>query len=144
MDWHERIESLKAGLFGLMAAGLTVGLTTLIGYGVQLNGSGSEPLLSNALVSLESLISGAIALLSGFLFGVTYRYIIRSDRNPHLKSGAILAFGLVRGLAQIDVGFSAHSHPWLLMIGLGESMLMFAIAQILLDWAIAMKWVKSF
>jgi hypothetical protein len=43
-------------------------------------------------------VSGAVASVNGLLFGVTYRYIIRSDKNPQLKAGGILAFGLVRGL----------------------------------------------
>ncbi|NJN88715.1 MAG: hypothetical protein HC881_23575, partial [Leptolyngbyaceae cyanobacterium SL_7_1] len=53
-------------------------------------------------IQLPMLLQGAIALATGFLFGVSYRYIVRQDENSHLKSGAILAFGIIRGLAQID------------------------------------------
>lgn len=54
-------------------------------------------------------MSGAIAFFSGLLFGVTYRYLIRSDKNPQLKAGGVLAFGLVRGLTQIELGWNSHS-----------------------------------
>jgi hypothetical protein len=58
------------------------------------------------IVNLQVLLSGIILGFSGFLFGVTYRYIIRVDTNPHLKTGGILVFGLVRGLTQIEVGWN--------------------------------------
>ena len=80
----ERIESLKAGGIAGIAFGITYGLSVLVNRAFGLNAE-------------ETLIKLAIALLSGFLFGVTYRYIIRTDSNSHLKEGAILAFGLVRG-----------------------------------------------
>jgi hypothetical protein len=43
------------------------------------------------------------------LFGVTYRYIIQEDSNPQLKAGAVLAFGLVRGLTVLDIGLNILS-----------------------------------
>jgi len=40
---------------------------------------------------------------TGFLFGITYRYAVRSDpANPHLKSGAIGAFALTRTFAAVE------------------------------------------
>jgi len=36
-------------------------------------------------------------------------YLIRSDKNPQLKAGGVLAFGLVRGLTQIELGWNSHS-----------------------------------
>ena len=82
----------------------------------------------------------AIAFSSGFLFGVTYRYIIRGDRNNHLQEGAILAFGLVRGFALIEG--TAITPMWLLLIG--ESILSFAIASFSLNLAIKLKLLKPF
>jgi hypothetical protein len=95
--------------------------------------------------ALTELIGGAIAAISGFLFGVTYRYIVRDDRNPHLKSGAVAAFGLVRGLAEVDAGLHLQSHNlwWFSLVTL-ESVLLFAIARIALDFAISQGWIDTF
>lgn len=102
----ERLESLKAGVIGSISLGLAFLSTSfinilwldkyfhLVGYHT-IN-----------MVSLQVLSSGVIAGFSGFLFGVTYRYIIRVDTNPHLKTGGIWDFGLVRGLTQIEVGWN--------------------------------------
>ena len=101
----ERLESLKAGVIGSVSLGLAFLSTSfinvlwldkyfhLVGYHT-IN-----------MVSLQVLSSGVIAGFSGFLFGVTYRYIIRVDTNPHLKTGGIWDFGL-RGLTQIEVGWN--------------------------------------
>lgn len=143
IDLTERIESLKAGILGAVAAAFAFGMLILLndrGLASQLPGITGLPTAQN----FSSLvISGAIAKLSGFLFGVTYRYIIRQDKNLHLKSGAVLAFGLVRGLAQVDV---AHLQTtWLpLVLMVGESMFLFAIVRLILDWALAQQWVKPF
>lgn len=85
----------------------------------------------------------AIAWASGFLFGVTYRHIIRDDDNPHLKDGAVLAFGIVRGLALLeDTDFSDRF--WFSAILGVESIICFAIARSILDLAFQKKWVKPF
>ncbi|MEH2209900.1 MAG: hypothetical protein V7K84_04630 [Nostoc sp.] len=89
-------------------------------------------------------MSGAVATFTGFLFGVTYRYIIRSDRNPQLKAGGVLAFGLVRGLTQIELGWNSHSTIWSFLVLAAESLLWFALAAIALDIAIQFRWVKPF
>ncbi|MEO0842778.1 MAG: hypothetical protein AAF063_28275, partial [Cyanobacteria bacterium J06643_5] len=90
------------------------------------------------------LISFGIAGFSGFLFGVTYRYIIREDKNLQLKSGSVLAFGLVRGLAQVDIGLN-YSLSILLLAAISlESILEFAIAAFILDRAIKFCWIKPF
>ncbi|MBL1178346.1 MAG: hypothetical protein FWK01_25160 [Pantanalinema sp. GBBB05] len=142
MDLTERIESLKVGILGAVAAAMAFGMFVLLNtYGLdhQLPVTG----LPTAQDVTSLVISGAIAKLSGFLFGVTYRYIIRQDKNIHLRSGAVLAFGLVRGLAQVDVAYPQTA--WLpLVLMVGESMLLFAIVRIVLDWALAQQWVKPF
>ena len=143
----ERIESLKAGLLGAAIATLTFSLMTLsdrlLFQGPEWAETHQIPILNDWLVTPE-FISGAIAALAGFLFGVTYRYIVRQDDNPHLKSGAVLAFGLVRGLAQVDTVLAHQSDPLLLVILTGESVLLFAIAQVGLEVAFRQGWVKPF
>ncbi len=141
---QERIESLKAGLAGAIALFLGFLLVVAAHYLWRYT-----PLASTGFVPVygtggEGLISGAIALFSGFLFGVTYRYIIRTDDNPYLKSGAVGAFGLIRGLSQTDVGLMLHGNRWMLVLLIGESLLLVAIAQILLDWSIQKSWVRPF
>ncbi len=130
----ERVESVKAGTVAAMAGAIAFAGTLGVNYW----------LLEESVLGLVSLEKIAIATFSGFLFGVTYRYIIRQDANPHLKSGAILAFGLVRGLATVEV--SRMSWQNLLVSGLGvvESIALFAVAAAVLDWGLAQKWLKPF
>lgn len=140
----ERIESVKAGLFGALAAGCAAGVVRLVNGWLLAPHVAVLAVLQPEPNLVAASVSGAIALLSGFLFGVTYRYVIRQDHNPHLRSGAVLAFGLVRALAQIDTGWTPLT-PLLPFIVLGlESLLLFAAARILLDWAICQRWVKPF
>ena len=117
------------------------------------NFSNPDTLVDFSTVQLALAQAAGIAV-SGFLFGMTYRYVIRDDRNPHLKSGAVLAFGLVRAIPQIEPGIShiLGSIPnipnlqdvWpLAILGL-ESLILFAAARIVLDWAIERNWVKPF
>ena len=127
----ERIESLKAGGIAGTAFGITYGLSVLVNRTFGLN-------------TEETLIKLAIALLSGFLFGVTYRYIIRTDSNSHLKEGAILAFGLVRGGGLAEMTEPLVDNGVLLAIVLLEGMIGFAIARFCLDIALARQWLKPF
>jgi hypothetical protein len=134
-DRLERIESVKAGSLGGIAAGIVYGLTIAIDEIVWHE-------YSKSLLSLG--LGAAIAIVCGFLFGVTYRYIIRTDRNNHLNDGAVLAFGLVRGLAQVDVGEFALSQVWLDGLIVGKSVVMFAIARYAIDYALNANWVLPF
>jgi hypothetical protein len=84
----------------------------------------------------------AIAALSGFLFGVTCRYAIRQDENPHLSSGVVLAFGLVRGLAQVNGQDLSLSIFPLVVFAVLESILLFAVAYAGLSMAMRIGWVK--
>ncbi len=151
IDLAERIESIKAGVVGALTAGLAFSATQYIHRvwfasnlvdSVPLPAGVNGMWLANAF--LRDGIPVVIAALSGFLFGITYRYVIRQDRNLHLRSGAVLAFGLVRGLAQIDERL--HTPTSLLALGwLGiESLLLFACARIALDWALSQGWVRPF
>ncbi len=134
-DTIERIESVKAGSLGGIAAGISYGLMLTIDR-LRLHEH------SRAFVSLGLAVS--IAIVSGFLFGVTYRYIIRTDRNNHLNSGAVLAFGLVRGLAQVNVDEFDLSQVWMDSLIVAKSVVIFAIARYILDRALVKSWVLPF
>ena len=135
----ERIESVKAGttaaaVFGLTQAAL---MLTRAYFGIELETG--LAVLQNVL-SIELATHLSIAVVSGFLFGVTYRYIIRGDRNSHLQDGAVLAFGLVRGLASIEGTEFSLWWSWNLL----ESLVCFAVARIALDTALKLKLLKPF
>jgi hypothetical protein len=134
----ERIESLKAGIIGGLSLGVACFLTNSINNLVL---SQHFDILASLqfTASWHWLLSWAIAGFSGLLFGVTYRYIIRQDQNPQLKAGGVLAFGLVRGLAQIDAGWS-----WSFVVLAVESVLWFVVAAIVLDTALRIGWIKPF
>jgi hypothetical protein len=134
-DRLERIESIKAGSLGGIAAGIVDGMTILVDRSIWHE-------YSRSLLSLG--LEVAIALVSGFLFGVTYRYIIRTDRNDHLNTGAVLAFGLIRGLAQVDVHEFTLSQVWMDCLIVGKSILMFAIARSAIDYALNSSWILPF
>lgn len=133
----ERIESLKAGGIAGSAFSVAYGVCALANQSLGINPQ-------------ESWIKAAIALLSGFLFGVTYRYIIRTDSNPHLKDGAVLAFGLVRGggIAENTDHLFEHGflvdHGFLVSVLLIEGLICFAIARSCLDLALFRQWLKPF
>ena len=137
----ERIESVKAGIIGagtFAIAELVISLLKEIVVNTfpQYN-------LTPTIFSWELLLQLSFGAVSGFLFGVTYRYIIRDDRNSHLNDGAVLAFGLVRGLALIE-----HNLIWselmFLVYSIAQSIICFAVSRSILDLAIAHKVVKLF
>ena len=143
----ERIESLKAGILAASVASLAFVLLLTANQFVflpLLPGGWIAPVLIKA--SLQGLMaivrSIVIATVSGFLFGVTYRYVIRSDTNSQIQSGVVLAFSFVRGLAQIDtgVGITDTILPFVLLAI--ESWLMFSCCCIVLDQALKRRWVK--
>ncbi|KOP23506.1 hypothetical protein AMR41_25370 [Hapalosiphon sp. MRB220] len=140
----ERLESLKAGILAALCLLSAFLITSLINNLVLTQYFPELCSLAVELFNLQFLLSGAIASFSGLLFGVTYRYIIRLDQNPHLKAGGVLAFGLVRGLAQIDVGvaFAGDVLPFVVLTF--EGVLWFKLAAIALDTAIQQGWVKPF
>lgn len=143
MTAAERIESLKAGTLAALSFTLAYSLTQVVNSLVL--AEQFEVLAALHITdAVNLLVKVAIAGLSGFLFGVTYRYVIRDDKNPHLKSGAVLAFGLVRGLAPVEVEQNLTEAFWSLGILGIESVVCFAIARLSLDWAIHRHWVKPF
>lgn len=134
----ERIESVKAGILAAAVFGLMDALVIFLNHSLRNIAIDWQMWQITSVTDLALRL--AIAISSGFLFGVTYRYIIRSDRNNHLQEGAILAFGLVRGLALIEG--TTITPLWLLLIV--ESIGGFAIASFSLNSAMKFKLIKPF
>ncbi|MFN6535817.1 MAG: hypothetical protein RM021_005510 [Nostoc sp. EkiNYC01] len=139
----ERLQSLKAGIIGGFFLFSSFAITNLLKTFVLAK---YFPILASLKsdVNWHLWVSSAVAIFTGFLFGVTYRYIIRTDKNPQLKSGGVLAFGLVRGLTQIELGWNSHSTIWPFLVLAAESLLWFGIAAIALDIAMQQNWIKPF
>jgi len=135
---QERIESLKAGLIGAGAiAPVSLLLLTL---------GALWPALDVPIVSLTvpwpGLVHGAELGFTGFLFGVTYRYTVRRDiENRQLKAGTVMAFALVRALAQGDLGWHQGIAWPDLAVWMVEGLVLFAIAAFLLDLALNRGWL---
>ena len=134
----ERIESVKAGVLAAAVFGLMDALVILFNYSLR-NMAIDWQIWQISSIS-DFALCLAIAFMTGFLFGVTYRYIIRGDRNSHLQEGAILAFGLVRGFALIEG--TTITPLWLLLIV--ESISCFASASLSLNLAMKFKLIKPF
>ncbi|MEM7649851.1 MAG: hypothetical protein AAF283_11780 [Cyanobacteria bacterium P01_A01_bin.70] len=140
----ERLESLKAALCGAICAGL-LSLAQLLSHRWP-SLTSLPPLrdLFSSLAGLTLLVTGAIALLSGALFALTYRYAIRRDDNPQLKAGVVLAFTLVRGLAQVDAGSAIAQNFWPFLAACGESLVLFGGCAIALNLALRWQWLQPF
>lgn len=144
LNLAERIESLKAGTLAAVSLGAAFAAFAVANREILAIQFPSFATFNPTVLDPNLLLSGAIAVLAGFLFGVTYRYVVREDQNPHLKSGAVLAFGLVRGLAQIDMGFNLQGTLWPFGILAIESIVLFAIARLSLDASLQQGWIKPF
>jgi len=143
MTFVERIESIKAGVVASLAVAIAFTGASLINRLIL--ATRFEPLSSlQTADGISFLVSGAIAVIAGVLFGITYRYVVRQDQNSHLKSGAVLAFGLVRGLAQIDVGVMTQGVLLPFVVLALESILLFAVARVVLDRTMSNGWVRPF
>ena len=140
----ERLESLKAAIICGVSFSLVFTLASIVNR--FLLKQYFQELINVSIIAANWhwFISFGIAGFSGFLFGVTYSYIIREDDNPQLKSGSVLAFGLVRGLAQVDMNLNDSFSILPLAIIAFESILGFAVAAFILDSAITFCWVKPF
>jgi small basic protein len=141
LSLEERFESLKAGLISGGMAAIAEGLFQSLQVYVWPKLEPAEIL--ELLFATTFWADFAIAGLSGFLFGVTCRYAIRQDNNPHLSSGVVLAFGLVRGLAQVRLDEVTVQDVSLVLFAILESIVLFAIAYVGLSISIRKGWVKS-
>ena len=137
----ERIESVKAGILG--AGAFAVAEVTIVLLKIIAVNSLEQFAITSIVFDWELLIQLSFGAVSGFLFGVTYRYIIRDDSNSHLKDGAVFAFGLIRGLALIENSL-IWSEILSLLFLITQSIICFAIARLILDLAIARKLIKPF
>ncbi|MGF1523064.1 MAG: hypothetical protein ACFBSF_12180 [Leptolyngbyaceae cyanobacterium] len=140
----ERLESLKAAALGGTCAGaISVGLLAANRFITQ-GTLASLMGLPFSLAKLTLLVTLAIAVLSGALFALTYRYAVRQDENPQLKVGVVFAFTLVRGLAQVDAGSAIAQNFWPFLKACGESFLIFGVGALVLALAMQRGWVTPF
>ena len=151
----DRIESFKAGFLGAIASVFAFFAIALIHHVLQdfLQSFLTSVRLINSFEldkPLILLIKLGMIGFSGFLFAVTYRYIVRRDHNSHLKSGAILAFAFIRGFATIDRDLPALmllpsvQIAFAIAILLLENIIWLAIVQSILETAIQHKWITAF
>jgi len=146
----DRIESFKAGFLGVIASVFAFFVIALLHHFLQ-------NFLTGQLISSFELGNPFILLIklsmigfSGFLFAVTYRYIVRRDRNSHLKSGAILAFACIRSFGTIEPDLSTLTllpltqMAFAIAILLLENIAWLAIVQSILETAIQNKWIAAF
>jgi hypothetical protein len=146
----DRIESFKAGFLGAIASVFAF-------FAIALLHNFLQNFLPVQLISSFELSSPFILLIklgmigfSGFLFAVTYRYIVRRDRNSHLKSGAILAFACIRSFGAIDRDLPTLTLLPLVQLALVSAILLLenvawlAIVQSILETAIQNKWIAAF
>ncbi len=89
----ERIESIQVGSISALAFLVPYLLFLIV----------DRLLLGESLTLIGAFVKISGAIISGFLFGVTYRYVVRNDDNPHLKDGTVAAFALVRGLVPLQL-----------------------------------------
>jgi hypothetical protein len=140
LSLEERLESLKAGSITGAIAAIAEGLFQSLQVYVWPKLALTET--AELIVTPAFWEAVAIAGLSGFLFGVTCRYAIRQDNNPHLSSGVVLAFGLVRGLAQVRLDEVTLQDTPLVLFAIMESIGLFAISYLGLSACIYRGWVK--
>lgn len=128
---RERMESLKAGVVSALLFNLCYTTSQIV-----LEWKWQLELWDQS----HWWLTEGIALLSGFLFGVTYRYIIRRDDNNHLKDGAVLAFSLIKGMSSIELLDNSLSIGGYTLI----TLLSFTLSRWGLDFAIDRNWLKRF
>jgi hypothetical protein len=123
ITFKERIESLQVGSISALA----FVIPSLVFLAIH------EVFLGESLTLISIFVKIAGDLISGFLFGVTYRYVVRHDDNPHLKDGTVAAFALVRGLVPLQLSADLIADGWQLSLFLGESFICFLSCRLLLE-----------
>ncbi|MEL7082989.1 MAG: hypothetical protein AAF268_01615 [Cyanobacteria bacterium P01_A01_bin.3] len=141
----DRIESIKTGGVSVALAGvvgsLMIGLNLWLAANTVLAPLSTPAELAHLGLTTHGLGSVGV-LLSAALFGITYRYVVRTNKNPHLGPGAVGAFGLVRGCAQVETGWQLQSSLAPLILAAGESCLVFAAVAAGLDWCMRKGWIQ--
>ena len=143
----ERIESIKAG--GLSALSGAIACTLLILLTATSWTTGSVSVWITQIVYPAEIVHIAVVTVCAFLFGVTYRYVIRQDRNPHLRSGAVGAFALTRSLSQLEnTDWTRLNLDWRTVLSMAEPIVesfgLFLILRLVLDWAFYQQWIQPF
>ena len=146
----DRIESFKAGFLGAIASVFAFFAIAILHHFLQ--NSLTVQLISSFELGNPFILLIKLSMIgfSGFLFAVTYRYIVRRDRNSHLKSGAILAFACIRSFGTIERDLSALTllpltqMAFAIAILLLENLAWLAIVQSILETAIQNKWIAAF
>jgi len=118
-DIDEAAEKVQSGKAAVLAGGV--------------GALASAPFALSADTWSQLALASGGAVLSCALFGLTYRYAVRSDLgNGQLKGGVVAAFGLVRAAAQAESTLSSSglTTDSILQCTLyaGESMFIFAAA----------------
>uniref|UniRef100_A0A803PP53 Uncharacterized protein n=1 Tax=Cannabis sativa TaxID=3483 RepID=A0A803PP53_CANSA len=132
----ERLESVKA-------ASIAAIVGTLASLPIS---------LTQVSTTSELILPLAITFASCALFGVTFRYTIRRDLDDvHLKTGAVAAFGVVKGLAALGEGQplelnteSLLSHAFGGATFVSQNLLIFAFASIGLDYCFKARILSPF
>ncbi|MEB3226477.1 MAG: hypothetical protein VKJ86_11815 [Synechococcus sp.] len=138
----ERLASVKTAVVGGATAGL-LGLGLLLVH--RLVGSAGIPLsFGSEIANLTLLINIGAAALAGALFALTYRYAVRTDENSQLKGGVVLAFTLVRGVAQVDAGSAIAQSGWPFVAACGENLMVFGLTAVVLNLGIQRGWLTPF
>jgi hypothetical protein len=137
----ERVESLKAGIVGGTVLAFSTSFFILVNNWLVVMEDDRFASLQ-VTMGLDLLLRLGIAWVSGFLFAVTYRYIIRDDNNSHLKDGAVLAFSIVRCLALLEGNSRWQEDISSLAVLSGESIVGFTLVRFCLDWSVRRRWLN--
>ncbi|NCS51396.1 MAG: hypothetical protein GPJ23_03005 [Microcystis aeruginosa G13-05] len=119
----ERIESIQVGSISALAFLVPYLLFLIV----------DRVFLGESITVIGTFVKISGAIISGFLFGVTYRYVVRNDDNPHLKDGTVAAFALVRGLVPLQLSTDLIADSGCLSLFLGESFICFLSSRLLLE-----------
>ena len=119
----ERIESIQVGSISALAFLVPYLLFLIV----------DRVFLGESITVIGTFVKISGAIISGFLFGVTYRYVVRNDDNPHLKDGTVAAFALVRGLVPLQLSTDLIADSGRLSLFLGESFICFLSSRLLLE-----------
>ena len=119
----ERIESIQVGSISALAFLVPYLLFLIV----------ERVFLGESITVIGTFVKISGAIISGFLFGVTYRYVVRNDDNPHLKDGTVAAFALVRGLVPLQLSTDLIADSGRLSLFLGESFICFLSSRLLLE-----------
>ena len=108
----ERTMSIKAALLSGALAVVAWGLIAIVNavtgdWGLDTQGLSLERLPAYWF-DVGAWCQIGLTALTGGLFGITYRYVVRSDRYGHLGEGALLAFALTRSFGSIETILGWH------------------------------------